>query len=111
MWTDAADELPAPGIHSGVSIQACGGSGGLWWHPGVAGQGVAEGVEWVNAVVAGGGQVGTHAAVAGGGAHAAPAAADFHLELDHALRLLGRVVGKRHGEVDGEAPDLPGAGL
>jgi hypothetical protein len=63
------------------------------------------------AVVAGGGQVGTHEAVAGRGTYAAPAAADLHLEFDHPLRLLTWVVGERYGEADGEAPDLRGAGL
>jgi hypothetical protein len=35
----------------------------------------------------------------------------FHLELDHTLRLLGRVVGERHREVDREPPHLRGAVL
>jgi hypothetical protein len=59
----------------------------------------------------GGGQVGADQAVAGGGADAAPAAADLHLEFDHALWLLAGVGGERHGEIDGESPGLRGAGL
>jgi hypothetical protein len=43
-------------------------------------------------VVTRGAQVGTDEAVAGGGADAAPAAADLHLELHHALGLFGGVV-------------------
>ena len=61
-------------------------------HPGIAGHGVAQGVQGVDAVVAGGAEVGADEAVPGGGADAAPAAADLHLELDHALRLFGGVV-------------------
>ena len=62
-------------------------------------------------MVAGGSQVGTDEALAGGGADAASAAADLHLELDHALGLFGGIAGERHGEVGREAPHLGSSSL
>src|SRR5664280_2629216 len=81
-------------------------SGGLGWHPGVAGEGVADRDQWGDTVVAGGGQVGTGPAVALQAGQSAPTAADLESHPHAAQRLLRSVVRPRHGEVGGEGPDL-----
>jgi hypothetical protein len=74
----------------------------LRWHPGVAGEGVADGGEGVAAVAAGGGEVGADAAVALEGREGSPAAADFRGELVAADGVLRSVVRGGHVEADRE---------
>ena len=81
------------------------------WHPGVAGEGVADGGEGVAAVAAGGGEVGADAAVALQGGQGAPAAADLRGELVAADGVLGSVVRGRDVEAVRGSPDLGGFAL
>lgn len=58
-----------------------GGSGGDGWHPGVAGEGVVDGVDGPESVVGGAGEVGADAAEAGQGGQGVPVAGDFLVQF------------------------------
>jgi len=87
------------------------GSCCLGWHPGVGGQGVADGVDGSASVVAGADEVGPDPAMALQGGQGAPAPLDLGGEFEPADRRLRPVVGGWDVESGGEQPHLLGFAL
>ena len=83
-------------------------AGGEGWHPGVAGEGVVDGVDGAVSVVAGAGEVGAHGAEPAQGGRGVPVAGDFLVQFGAFQRLLRRVVRPGHGEHCREQPHLAG---
>jgi hypothetical protein len=89
-----------------------GGCGGWWWEPCSGGEEFSAGVEEVVAVVVGGLEVGAHGGEAGCALFGLEGPGDLVVDLDHAQRALGVVVGEWHPGVPvvEETQDLGFAG-
>ena len=64
----------------------------------------------IGALLVHGGEIGTDGAEGIGAVFSAEAAGNFLLDLGHADRLLGQVIGERHIVIGHEAPDVVGMG-
>src|ERR687893_1838800 len=76
--------------------------------PGVAGEGMVDGVDGADAVTAGAGEVGADAQVVAEGVGGVPVPGDGLVPLWASKCLLGRIIGPRDFEVLREQPDLLG---
>jgi hypothetical protein len=85
-----------------------GSCGGGWGCPGIAGEGLVDGVDGAESVVVCAGEVGADSAESGEGGGGVPVAGDFLVQVGAFQRLLAGVVDPGHGERGGEQPDLVG---